>query len=262
MILVQRGGDLGVFSNPAIIEDQLAGGNRGLATARTSRGEDYAVIVSPEIMPFKSNGANGFPVRRFPVRFASRAMGPTEGLDLKPLFSWFHADGLTLDRILVASAPRPSLSARPRPQLPGDLRPVLDHLDFHAPSYREAATDPDPRRRGYRSEVKGGMPPSRCAQQGRIPRRVSYHGCNIVQVERHAACSAARPARVRNPEERVIVELGGWCCDKDVRRAHGTVACDRRGTGLLHVRVREPANDATPASCSRAQFLGSRLVWR
>jgi hypothetical protein len=54
----------------AIIEDQLAGGNRGLATARTSRGEDYAVIVSPEITPFK-------------------------GLDLKPLFSWFHADGLT-----------------------------------------------------------------------------------------------------------------------------------------------------------------------
>jgi len=53
-----------------IVEDQLAGGNRNLATARTSRGEDYAFIVSPEITPFK-------------------------GLDLKPMFSWFHADGLT-----------------------------------------------------------------------------------------------------------------------------------------------------------------------
>ena len=54
----------------AMLEDQLAGGNRALATARTSRGKDYAVIVSPEVTPFK-------------------------GLDLKPLFSWFHADGLT-----------------------------------------------------------------------------------------------------------------------------------------------------------------------
>jgi hypothetical protein len=53
-----------------VIEDQLAGGNRTLATARTSRGEDYAVIVSSDISPFK-------------------------GLDLKPLFSWFHADGVT-----------------------------------------------------------------------------------------------------------------------------------------------------------------------
>jgi len=53
-----------------IVEDQLAGGNRAAATARTSRGEDYAFIVSPEITPFK-------------------------GLDLKPLFSYFHADGLT-----------------------------------------------------------------------------------------------------------------------------------------------------------------------
>jgi len=37
---------------------------------RTSRGEDYAFIISPEFTPFK-------------------------GLDLKPMFSWFHADGLT-----------------------------------------------------------------------------------------------------------------------------------------------------------------------
>lgn len=53
-----------------ILEDQLAGGNRAAATARTSRGEDYAFILSPEITPFK-------------------------GLGLKPLFSYFHADGLT-----------------------------------------------------------------------------------------------------------------------------------------------------------------------
>jgi len=53
-----------------IVEDQLAGGNRSTAVTRTSRGKDYAFIVSPEITPFK-------------------------GLDLKPMFSWFHADGLT-----------------------------------------------------------------------------------------------------------------------------------------------------------------------
>jgi len=53
-----------------ILEDQLAGANRGIGAAKTTRGEDYAVIVSPEITPFK-------------------------GLDLKPLFSWFHADGVT-----------------------------------------------------------------------------------------------------------------------------------------------------------------------
>ena len=54
----------------AIVEDQLAGGNRSAAPVRTSRGEDYAFIVSPEITPFK-------------------------GLDIKPLFSWFHNDGST-----------------------------------------------------------------------------------------------------------------------------------------------------------------------
>src|SRR2546430_5625754 len=52
------------------VEDQLAGRDRTTATTRTSRGEDYAFIISPELTPFK-------------------------GLDLKPMFSWFHADGLT-----------------------------------------------------------------------------------------------------------------------------------------------------------------------
>jgi hypothetical protein len=53
-----------------IAEDQLAGANRGLPSTKTGRGEDYALIVSPEYTPFK-------------------------GLDLKPLYSWFHADGVT-----------------------------------------------------------------------------------------------------------------------------------------------------------------------
>jgi hypothetical protein len=54
----------------AILEDQLAGSNRGNPATSTSRGEDYALIVSPEFTPVK-------------------------GLGLKPLFSWFHADGVT-----------------------------------------------------------------------------------------------------------------------------------------------------------------------
>ena len=52
-----------------VAEDQLAGGNRADATARTSRGEDWAIIVSPEFTPFK-------------------------GLDIKPLYSYYHVDGL------------------------------------------------------------------------------------------------------------------------------------------------------------------------
>src|SRR6266849_5271915 len=52
------------------VEDQLAGGNRAIATARTNRGKDWAIIESPEFTPFK-------------------------GLDLKPMYSYFHADGTT-----------------------------------------------------------------------------------------------------------------------------------------------------------------------
>jgi hypothetical protein len=65
-----------------IVEDQIAAGNRAAATARTNRGEDYAFIVSPE-------------------------WTPTKGLDLKPMFSWFHADGLT-----SANARRNSVNVR------------------------------------------------------------------------------------------------------------------------------------------------------
>jgi hypothetical protein len=60
------------------VEDQLAGGNRAGSAAvagtgetlRTNRGKDFAFIESLEITPFK-------------------------GLDLKPMYSYFHADGLT-----------------------------------------------------------------------------------------------------------------------------------------------------------------------
>jgi hypothetical protein len=53
------------------VEDTLAGGNRSPnAQTRTDRGKDYAIIESPEFTVFK-------------------------GLDLKPMFSWFHADGVT-----------------------------------------------------------------------------------------------------------------------------------------------------------------------
>jgi hypothetical protein len=53
-----------------IIEDELAGANRGLPSLKTGRGEDYSVLVSPEF-------------------------SPTKGLDLKPLFNWIHTDGQT-----------------------------------------------------------------------------------------------------------------------------------------------------------------------
>jgi hypothetical protein len=54
-----------------ILEDQLAGANRGVPSAtKPARGEDYSLIVSPEFTP-------------------------TKGLDIKPLFDWFHAEGNT-----------------------------------------------------------------------------------------------------------------------------------------------------------------------
>src|SRR6516165_5078018 len=53
------------------VEDTLAGGDRTAnKQIRTDRGKDFAIIESPEFTPFK-------------------------GLDLKPMFSWFHADGVT-----------------------------------------------------------------------------------------------------------------------------------------------------------------------
>src|SRR5262249_60626919 len=53
------------------VEDPLAGGDRSAnKQTRTDRGKDFAIIESLEFTPFK-------------------------GLDLKPMFSWFHADGVT-----------------------------------------------------------------------------------------------------------------------------------------------------------------------
>jgi hypothetical protein len=49
-----------------IVEDELGGGDR--TAAKNDRGEDYAWIISPEFTP-------------------------TKGLDLKPMFSWYHVDG-------------------------------------------------------------------------------------------------------------------------------------------------------------------------
>src|SRR5262245_47004502 len=65
-----------------IVEDQLAGANRGNPSLKTGRGEDYSLISSVDISPIK-------------------------GLDIKPLFSWFHADGVT-----STSSRRPTVNRR------------------------------------------------------------------------------------------------------------------------------------------------------
>src|SRR5262249_17800956 len=68
------------------VEDQLAGGDRQAnAQIRTNRGKDYAIIESLE-------------------------WTPTKGLDLKPMFSWFHAHGLT-----SGSPRRTTFNLRPGP---------------------------------------------------------------------------------------------------------------------------------------------------
>src|SRR5262245_57191803 len=53
-----------------IIEDQLAGANRGNPSLKTGRGEDYSFLFSVDLTP-------------------------TKGLDIKPMFDWIHADGQT-----------------------------------------------------------------------------------------------------------------------------------------------------------------------
>ena len=52
------------------VDEELAGGNRLLRTAGNRRGNDFAIIISPEFTPFK-------------------------GLDIKPLYSYFYAEGST-----------------------------------------------------------------------------------------------------------------------------------------------------------------------
>jgi hypothetical protein len=52
------------------VEEEIAGGNRLARTSGNRRGNDFAVIISPEITPFK-------------------------GLDIKPVYSYFYAEGTT-----------------------------------------------------------------------------------------------------------------------------------------------------------------------
>ncbi|HXD95339.1 MAG TPA: hypothetical protein VN646_02270, partial [Candidatus Acidoferrum sp.] len=63
------------------VEDEIAGSNRLARTAANRRGNDFAVIVSPEITPFK-------------------------GLDIKPLYSLFYAEGTTSASARRASVDR------------------------------------------------------------------------------------------------------------------------------------------------------------
>src|SRR2546427_2014532 len=53
-----------------MVEDELAGSDRGAAGAKNTRGNDFAIIISPEYTVFK-------------------------GLDVKPLYSFFYAEGTT-----------------------------------------------------------------------------------------------------------------------------------------------------------------------
>jgi len=53
-----------------MVEDENAGGDRGVAGAKATRGNDFAIIISPEYTVFK-------------------------GLDVKPLYSFFYAEGTT-----------------------------------------------------------------------------------------------------------------------------------------------------------------------
>src|SRR5437870_8079638 len=53
-----------------MVEDEIAGADRGAAGAKNTRGNDFAIIISPEYTVFK-------------------------GLDVKPLYSFFYAEGAT-----------------------------------------------------------------------------------------------------------------------------------------------------------------------
>src|SRR5437879_530634 len=53
-----------------MVEDEIAGADRGAAGAKITRGNDFAIIISPEYTVFK-------------------------GLDVKPLYSFFYAEGAT-----------------------------------------------------------------------------------------------------------------------------------------------------------------------
>jgi len=53
-----------------MVEDENAGADRGVGGAKNTRGDDFAIIISPEYTVFK-------------------------GLDVKPLYSFFYAEGAT-----------------------------------------------------------------------------------------------------------------------------------------------------------------------
>jgi hypothetical protein len=53
-----------------MVEDEIAGANRGALGLKATRGNDFALILSPEYTVYK-------------------------GLDIKPLYSYFHAEGAT-----------------------------------------------------------------------------------------------------------------------------------------------------------------------
>jgi hypothetical protein len=95
-------------------EDELAGANRGNPALKISRGEDYAWIFSPEITPFK-------------------------GLDLKPLYSFFHAGGQTqggsrrnLFNPMTAGGQLNAVAARAQPGVTSaDTPPAAGSPNYH-----------------------------------------------------------------------------------------------------------------------------------
>jgi hypothetical protein len=74
MVEDENGGDnrggTGTTTNTSVITSGAAAGPLAAPTGKATRGNDFAIIVSPEVTPFK-------------------------GLDIKPLYSYFHADGTT-----------------------------------------------------------------------------------------------------------------------------------------------------------------------
>jgi hypothetical protein len=96
-----------------IVEDQLAGANRGNPSLKTGRGEDYSLIFSMDI-------------------------SPTKGIDLKPLYSWFHADGQTsgtarrnLYNPMTAGGQLNAVAARGAPTNPSAAGDPSYHEDRH-----------------------------------------------------------------------------------------------------------------------------------
>src|SRR5439155_25174853 len=107
--------DLRTYLAWVMVEDQLAGSNRNAGSqTRTARGEDYALIFSPEFSPMK-------------------------GLDLKPLYSWFHADGIT-----QTAARRNLVNVRSVPTLTLGGVPVPGTTVLGAPASMGSAPCPAP----------------------------------------------------------------------------------------------------------------------